>query len=410
MAYPTIIETNPDGSTTTLIEKTVRSLGKNEEYLEDIIAKHPELLELELIKHGILPKVFRQRELKNTSGDSVFPDIILLFPTGDVVVVEVKLSDNPDLRSRKAIAQIIDYASAFVDKQEDDLTAIFSNSGEIIPVWEHFIGQVFPQVKDVETLADQIKMRLQSGAVHLVIACDVAPAGLKRLIKGVAQQSALPFDLSMVEIKPFIRAGCENGNVLFVAGKSLSTNIVNRTVVTVRYEEASSPRPAVSVKTTAMDDIENEITGAGRDWTVEEIHNKIESLGVPVVRRIFNLACAYSADGRVVSPGKTIRPVFGMYIKGTDAKGQPKSSQLFNQRLGDAYLRIYLNLLENIVPADVYVQFVAKMNDLFPETMARGLREPLIPLTAVESQFEDFEQCIRWLVDHPRTGNSAVMP
>jgi len=399
MTNPIIIETNPDGSTVPFVEKSVRALGKNEEYLEEIIASHPELLELELIKNGILPKVFRQRELKNTLESSVVPDIILLFPTGDVVIVEVKLVDNPDLRSRMAIAQIIDYASAFVDKHEDELARFFSKSGSAVPLWEHAIQELFPEVKDIENLAEQIKSRLQSGAVHLTIACDAAPVGLKRLIKGVAQQSALPFDLSLVEIKPFVRSKCDKGNILFVAGKSLSTNIVNRTVVTVRYEEGSVPRPSVSVQTTSAQELEEVIKANPRDWTLDEVEIEIESLRIPVVKKLFDLARTYSSDGRVISPGKTLKPVFGMYLKGTCAKGQTKSSQLFNQRLGDANLRVYLNMLENIVPTEVYEQFVMKLDALFPEVMARGLREPLISLVDVETKFVEFEDCIRWLVE-----------
>jgi len=393
MANPIIIETNPDGSTVPFVEKSIRALGKNEEYLEDIISKHPELLELELIKNGILPKVFRQRELKNTLETSVVPDIILLFPTGDVVIVEVKLVDNPELRSRMAIAQIIDYASAFVDKHEDVLARFFSKSWSAVSLWEHVIQELFPGVQDIEYLAEKIKSRFQSGAVHLVIACDAAPVGLKRLIKGVAQQSALPFDLSLVEIKPFVRSGCDKGNILFVAGKSLSTNIINRTVVTVRYEEGSIARPSVNVLTLSGTDT----VGSARFWTTEDVEIEIEALGSPIVRKLFYLARTYSAGGRVISPGKTWKPVFGMYLEGS-AKGQPKSSQLFNQRLGDANLRVYLNMLENIVTAEVYEQFVMKLDALFPEVMARGLREPLIPLLEVEAKFVEFEDCIRWLV------------
>ncbi|TVQ96858.1 MAG: hypothetical protein EA399_14980 [Desulfovibrionales bacterium] len=395
MTNPIIIETNPDGSTVPFVEKSVRALGKNEEYLEEVIASHPELLELELIKNGILPKVFRQRELKNTLENTVVPDIILLFPTGDVVIVEVKLMDNPELRSRMAIAQIFDYASAFVDKQEDELARFFSKYGSAVPLWEHVVQELFPEVQDIENLAEQIKSRLQSGAVHLIIACDTAPVGLKRLIKGVAQQSALPFDLSLVEVKPFVRSGCDKGNVLFVAVKSLTTNIINRTVVTVRYEEGSVSRPSVSVLTTSPPDN----NGATRFWTTEDVETEIEALGSPIVKKLFYLARTYSSGGRVISPGKTRKPVFGMYLEGTCSKGQPKSSQLFNQRLGDANLRIYLNMLENIVPTEVYEQFVMKLDALFPEVMSRGLREPLISLVDVETKFVEFEDCIRWLVE-----------
>jgi hypothetical protein len=128
MPTPAIVEYGEDGSTVRLAPTTVRGLGKDEQFLEELIATHPELLELEAISTGIHRpfKVFRQNDFMNALERTVIPDVTIFSASGHVIIVEVKLSDNPELRDRKVLSQVIDYAGAFVDRSDDELIAIFS--------------------------------------------------------------------------------------------------------------------------------------------------------------------------------------------------------------------------------------------------------------------------------------------
>lgn len=56
----------------------------------------------------------------------------------------------------------------------------------------------------------------------------------------------------------------------------------------------------------------------------------------------------------------------------------------------------------------MYEQFIMKLDALFPEVMARGLREPLIPLLEIEAKFVEFEDCIRWLVKQASSNCSSA--
>src|SRR6266850_188359 len=91
---------------------TLSDLGKDEKFLEQIIADSPELLGLR--GSGIKGpfKAFRQLSLETPQGRSIRPDIVFLTASGHAVVVEVKLHSNPDLGKRDVIAQIVDYASS----------------------------------------------------------------------------------------------------------------------------------------------------------------------------------------------------------------------------------------------------------------------------------------------------------
>ena len=123
MPTPTIIEHNSQGKTADLVPTTVRELGKDEQFLEDLIAAHPALLELETNIEGVKGpfRIFSQNDFVNALDKSIIPDLTILCASGHVIIVEVKLSDNPELRDRKVIAQILDYAAAFVDRSAEEL-------------------------------------------------------------------------------------------------------------------------------------------------------------------------------------------------------------------------------------------------------------------------------------------------
>ena len=105
MPTPAIVEYGEDGSTVRLKPTTMRGLGKDEQFLEELIATHSELLELETITTGIHRpfKVFRQNNFTNALERTVIPDVTIFTASGYIIIVEVKLSDNPELRDRKVL-------------------------------------------------------------------------------------------------------------------------------------------------------------------------------------------------------------------------------------------------------------------------------------------------------------------
>jgi hypothetical protein len=402
MPMPAVVEFNDDGSTARLVPTTVRELGKNEQFLEELIAEHPELLELETVGTGIRRplKVFRQNDLLNALERTIIPDLIIFSASGHVIIVEVKLSDNPELRDRKVLSQVIDYAGAFVDLDEDELFTIFSHDHGSVKAWNHLIESFFPEEKNIDILSDQIKKRLRRGEVDMVVACDNAPPGLNKFLAGISKQSALPFSLMLAEITPYVHYGSPNASVHFISKAILRTEIVSRTAVTVRYEQGSNERPSVKVETTPIDEIEENLehTDDSRLWTEKEIEEAITSIKHPVVKKLFELSKRKSEAQRIMSPGKKKKPAFGFYIRRVSSDGSEMTKQVFNYRIGDSTLRIYLNMLESIITEDEYRKFLTRLKELFPEPMGRDLREPFIALNDIEEHFVYFEELILSLV------------
>ena len=93
----TIVTYTSHGTKTVWSPTTLDQMGKNESYLESVIAETPELLRLETRGTGVYGPyaVFRQLRFTTPQAREIIPDILLLSASGDIIVVEVKLSSNP---------------------------------------------------------------------------------------------------------------------------------------------------------------------------------------------------------------------------------------------------------------------------------------------------------------------------
>ena len=279
MPSKTIVMCDREGETGKWVATTLDQIGRLEEFLEEALARSPELLLLENYRTGIRGPYAVRRQLcfSTPQGRGIYPDIVLLAASGHVIVVEVKRCVNPELRDRQVIAQIIDYAASFSAMSEEDVTQLFSEQDS----WAECVQELFPSVADPDELAEALLSRIQSGNLNLVIACDKAPPGMVEMVKGIASQSALGFDLDLVELTPYVRDSGGDGTIIFVPECRLSTETVARTVVTVTYREGD-PEHSVKVETTPLAEIEENIKAAHgksqKSWDREAFDGALESM------------------------------------------------------------------------------------------------------------------------------------
>jgi hypothetical protein len=244
------------------IPTTLDVVGKNEEYLEDTIAESPELLRMENRSTGIHGpyKVFRQLEFTTPQDRGIRPDIVFLAASGHIIVVEVKLYSNPELRDRRVVAQIVDYVASLTALSPDEIGQLFGAIDGSQRAWTDRVKGLFPDEHDPEELANVILSRVQTGQINMFVACDKAPAGLQEMLRGISSQSALhDFSLDLVEIEPHVRKG--DGDIFFVPRTRLTTEVVGRTVVTVTYEQGNA-KPSVKVETNTVDEMEQNLKQA----------------------------------------------------------------------------------------------------------------------------------------------------
>ena len=223
---------------------TLDQLGRHEADLEAALSRTPELLCLETKRTGIYGPfaVFNQLPLFNPQERTIYPDITLLTASGDLVIVEVKLFANAELRDRRVIAQAIDYVSSLSALTEDGMARLFNGGNDAD--WAAVVRSHFPEEQDADELADAFLKNAAGGNVHIVVACDKAPRGVHELAKSVSAQTHLGFSLDVVEVTPFVRLDGPRDEIMFVPNVRLSTEIVARTAINVRYE-AGTPQPGV---------------------------------------------------------------------------------------------------------------------------------------------------------------------
>jgi hypothetical protein len=218
-----------------------------------VIGAHPHLLGLEDRRtHVRGPYVpFHQLRLDTPQGRTVFPDIVLLTESGHIIVVEVKLSDNDELADRRVVAQVLDYAASLAAYSDSEIADLFGGDGG--QSFQEVVRTRFPDAARPEELAAVLLERMRSAELHLVIACDGVPDGLREFVHGVTNQSALgSYELRVVELVPHVTA--ERPGILLLPSTPIRTEIVARTAVNITYREGQ-PKPGVEVVVSSQDEV-----------------------------------------------------------------------------------------------------------------------------------------------------------
>jgi hypothetical protein len=279
---------NLQGHVIAWTRSTIRELpidvpsSEREAFLERLIAEKPDLLGIgdSYDESDIEPPfcAFSQVRLRALNGRTIFPDLILLFQSGHVVIVEVKLTDNPELRDRQVVAQLLEYAACLAQCSEQSLFELFNGAAHGATTWAGFVQKVFPLSNEPERLARRLLDKFRSSKLHLIIACDEAPVGLRELVRGVVGQSALgEYEFRVVEITPFVSE--EGDGVMFLPHTTLETEIVARSAVTVNVG-AGQPQPVVTVDVTPLAEITDRIKSRGRRmWSEQSFFDEVERAG-----------------------------------------------------------------------------------------------------------------------------------
>ncbi len=244
--------------------------------------------------------------------------------------------------------------------------------------------------------------KFQSGALNIVIACDRAPIGLNEVLSGISSQSALEFDLDLVEILPYKNKCNNDDDIIFIPKSRMATEIVARTAVTVTYQEGST-KPSVDVRTSSVDEIEENlhavqqgIPRAGRNYSDDEIYDAFISSYDPTAKDLIKFAKQESFEGRISSGGRTVEPNFGFYVSGKDGDGALKTLQLLNCSVVSTKIKIYFNMAESISSPELITQLKDKLKNLFMDEIDINMKEPTILLSVVADKLDEFKEIVLW--------------
>lgn len=274
----TFVVQEPGGAFTEWVQKSLVDLGLKEANLEAALVARPGplvLSQLDLLYGKAV--VYDQCRLRSGSGHQNIPDVILLTDHGDVVVIEVKRLGNPELRGRSVVSQVVGYAATMA--ATDEATLVRTLTSGRCASWEELCRRDFPGVARPASLARRLRTRLEQAELHLVIACDEAPESLADWVRAAGRQSALGFDLHVVEVRPMVPQG-RDMPIAWVPNTRVSTEIIHRTAVVVRTEGAGPVQ--VDVNTDSAEEVEAAVQSSGR----RDRRSKAKAVLAPAAERL----------------------------------------------------------------------------------------------------------------------------
>ena len=284
----------------------------------------------------------------------------------------------------------------------DDLARLF-NGGRVAD-WNELIRSHFPDDPQPDELADRLRANAREGNVHIVVACDKAPAGVFELARSVSAQSHLGFSLDVVEVTPFVPKEGPADAIMYVPNVRLSTEIVARTAVSITYP-TDSTQPVVNVETTSVEDIEENLAAAqagtrrssGRIWTDQEIEDTILASDNPTVHELYRFAKEEGYGGRIQAAGPRVSAAFGFYMHVLRPDGRDGTLQFFNYVDGARKLVVYVKWPPETVPADVLAEYKSDLKAALGSAFDDHALEPNVPLAAIGDNLAAFEDAVRKL-------------
>lgn len=169
-----------------------------EVWLQTLIHENPSCLPIDQIEPGLSEPIPICMELALPSG---YLDNLFITPDGEIIIVEVKLWRNPEMR-RQVVAQALDYAaSLFKMSYEEFENAILKSdfSGRVAPkcLYEMVDG---PDTLEEAHFIDAIVNNLQRGRILVLVVGDGIRTELQSLVEGLQSHAGFHFTFALVEL------------------------------------------------------------------------------------------------------------------------------------------------------------------------------------------------------------------
>jgi hypothetical protein len=140
---------------------------ENESWLQQLIAEHPSLIP------GVSERAVACREFSSGIGPA---DVVILDESGDLTLIECKLTTNPQIR-REIVGQVLDYASRLWGMRVDEFEARWRRAAKTE-------SSPLSAFDDAGTYTrERLAENLQAGRMRLVLAVDQVNDDLKRIVE-----------------------------------------------------------------------------------------------------------------------------------------------------------------------------------------------------------------------------------
>ena len=185
-----------NGKISTLEKVSLNSKSYNENWIQDICFRSPNLLpveELEPTFGGMIPIC---RELSTESG---YIDLVYVNEYGFITIGECKLWRNPEAR-RKVVGQILDYAKdlAKCDYSKFEKECLKARNKDDRKLFE-IIQEYYPEIEEASFI-DNLQNNLKKGRFLLTIIGDGIRGNMEELANYIHRNGNLNFTLGLIEL------------------------------------------------------------------------------------------------------------------------------------------------------------------------------------------------------------------
>jgi len=204
----------------------------DEDWLQDLLFNHPQMLPVNEIDQSFLNLVPACRELNTRAGPV---DVLYVTPEGKLVIAEAKLWRNPEAR-RKVIGQILDYAKevgrwSYEDLQREVTLAVKRQGGNSSKLFD-IVASKHSDLSESE-FVDSVSRNLKRGEFLLLIVGDGIREGVAAIAEFLENNGTLHFTFGLVELAIYKM----NNKARLVQPRVIAqTTIIKRTVITLEAD------------------------------------------------------------------------------------------------------------------------------------------------------------------------------
>jgi len=258
----------------------------DERWLQELIFENPACLPMDQIEPGLSRLIPICMELPLRRGSlTKFLDNLFLTPDGDIVIVEVKLWRNHEMR-RNVLAQALSYASALfsMNYEELDQAVRTAEGSEGKSVFEIVDGADALEEPD---FIDAVVSNLKTGRIVVLVVGDGIREELEALVTDLQSHAGFRFTFALVELSVF---HSETTDLIVVPRTLAKTYMIERWVIRHENEGGSVSLAPVKKKLGSTKSDEKTISS-------ETFYEKMREIDENLPEKIHTLLEALSQFG-----------------------------------------------------------------------------------------------------------------
>lgn len=204
-----------------------------ENWLQKIIHKNPQILPIDDIESGFAPLISLGREISTSVG---YIDNLYISTNGYLTIVETKLWRNPEAK-REVVGQIIDYAKELTNWNFTKLNDGVKNSSQLYNNNSKGIIELIKDFENIEEheeykIIDNIERNLKRGRFLLLIVGDGIRESVEEMVDFLSNTPQIQFTLGLVELQFYKNPNVE-GELIAIPNLITRTREITRAIVKI---------------------------------------------------------------------------------------------------------------------------------------------------------------------------------